>query len=86
MEMEINGKTYHFKEKCTMMDYIASFSSKIQIGWRSQVALLARMSQEPTKLKAKDLLLMDASAVIGMIRAISNKYGMTGDYDFLENE
>ncbi len=86
MEIEINGKVYHFKDKCSMMDYISTFSSKVQIGWKSQVNLLARMSQEPEKLKTKELLLMDAYLVIQMIKAVSGKYGMTGDLDFLENE
>ena len=86
MDIEVNGKQYHFKDKCTMMDYIATFNSKVQIGWKSQVNLLSRMSQEPMKLNTKELLLMDASIVLQMIKGVSEKYGMTGDLDFLEKK
>ncbi len=86
MELEINGKQYHFKDRCTMLEWISSFSSKVQIGWKAQVNLLARMSQEPEKLKAKELFLMDASIVTKMIKEVSSKYGMGGDIDFLEKE
>lgn len=84
--MEINGKVYNFKDRCTTLDWISSFNSKVQIGWKSQVNLVARMSQEPNKLKTKELLLMDASVVIQMIKGITEKYGMAGDLDFLETE
>lgn len=86
MDIEVNGKIYHFKDKCTMLDYIATFNSKVQIGWKSQVNLLSRMSQEPEKLSTKELLLMDASIVLQMIKSVSENYGMAGDLDFLEKE
>lgn len=86
MEIEIEGKSYHFKDKCSMVEWISTFNPKIQIGWKSQVNLLARMSQEPEKLKTKELMLMDAHTVLKMIKAVSGKYGMTGDLDFLGKE
>lgn len=86
MELEINGRKYQFKDKCTMVEYIASYNTKVQMGLKSQVNLVARMSQEPYKVSAKELMMMDASEVLKLIKATASQYGMLEGLDFLEKE
>lgn len=84
--IKIGDREINIRDNLTGLDWLNSLPKKQQMGMNNQVRLIAMATQEPTKMSQKEVSMLPYGEFMQLMAAFNKAYGLTGDYDFLEQK
>ena len=85
-EIQIGDKTITLRDNLKGLDWLNSLPKKQQMGMNNQVRLIAMATQEPNKLSQKEIVMLPYGEFMKLLTGFNKIYGITGDFDFLEEK